>query len=76
MVQHSHIPLFALGLNVFIIISNANSFRNTLEMPVQTLQKKKRTGLTYQLGAVIILPFKIVILKDTVCWNETWKNLT
>lgn len=41
MVQHSHIPLFALGLNVFIIISNANSFKNTLEMPVQTLQKKK-----------------------------------
>lgn len=76
MVQHSHIPLFALGLNVFIIISNANSFRNTLEMPVQKKKKKKRTGLTYQLGAVIILPFKIVILKDTVCWNETWKNLT
>lgn len=75
MVQHSHIPLFALGLNVFIIISNANSFKNTLEMPLQTLQKK-RTGLSYQLEAVIILPFKIVMLKDTVCWNETWKNLT
>lgn len=65
MVQHSHIPFITLGLNVFIIISNVNSFKNTLEMPVQTLQK--RTGLLYQLGAVIILPFKLVILKDTVC---------
>lgn len=53
MVQHSHIPFITLGLNVFIIISNVNSFKNTLEMPVQTLQK--RTGLLYQLGVLHVL---------------------